>query len=474
VNCVAAYAVAYLHYSGVMALKLEIVSEHRDIVGDDAVREFGAEGGTIGRSLQSDWILPDPDRYISGKHATVDFKGGAYYLADTSSNGVFVNGDCEPLGKGNPRRLFNGDVIRFGDFVINVTVEGGESIVMPLDEPASSIADHARSMVDEDAMKTGLLLLDEEALTGDDEFQSALFGSHDKTDVAQDHDIPPIEPPTPDVEVKVEVEKPAAPLSAAGLDENELIDAFLGGMGFKRSDLNAQVDMNEVMRNAGEVLREFVEGSTQLLASRANLKNAFRLDQTTVLPRHNNPLKLSANSKDSMMQMLVGQEGEYLGPKDSVREVCRDLLFHQDAFLDAMNNAFLEFADRFDPAELQEGFDRTLGTGLLGKLTNKYKYWNMFADLYPIMTEKGGGRFPQMYAEEFVHAYERQIAEYKRLGGVDESLKETVILTETDYNPARDFEIDPEISAELEAMNDSPFEPDDLIEVEPVEKVEGQ
>ena len=72
-----------------MALKLEIVSEHRDIVGDDAVREFGEEGGTIGRSLQSDWILPDPDRYISGKHATVDFKGVAYYLADTSSNGAF-------------------------------------------------------------------------------------------------------------------------------------------------------------------------------------------------------------------------------------------------------------------------------------------------------------------------------------------------------------------------------------------------
>ncbi|MGI9219709.1 MAG: type VI secretion system-associated FHA domain protein TagH [Woeseiaceae bacterium] len=454
-----------------MALKLEIVGEHRDIVGDNAVREFAEEGGTIGRSLQSDWILPDPDRYISGKHAIIDYKAGAYYLVDTSSNGVFVNGDCEPLGKGNPRRLFNGDVIRFGDFVINVSVEGGESIVMPLDDESDKpVTDHARSMVDEDAMKTGLLLLDEEALTGDDEFQSALFGNHDETDVAQDADLAPIEPPAPEPEQKA----PPVPLAEAGLDEKELIDAFLGGMGFDRSDLNPQADLTEVMRNAGEVLREFVDGTTQLLASRANLKNAFRLDQTTVLPRHNNPLKLSANSRDSMMQLLVGREGEYLGPRDAAREVCRDLLFHQDAFLDAMNNAFLEFADRFDPIELQEGFDRTLGSGILGKLTNKYKYWNMFEDLYPIMTEKGGGRFPQMYAEEFVHAYERQIAEYKRLGGVDENLKETVILGDSDYNPARDFEIDPEISAELEAMNDSPFEADDLVVPAPVEKAEGQ
>lgn len=453
-----------------MTLKLEIVSEHREIVGDDAVREFDGQGGTIGRSLQNDWILPDPDRFISGKHATIDFRSGSYYLADTSSNGVYVNGDCEPLGKGNPRRLFNGDVIRFGDFVINVSVDGGESIAMPLDEPDSHVTDHAGSMVDEEAMKTGLLLLDEEELTGDDEFQSALFGGSDETDVALEAALEPLQPAAPPPEPK----PTPAPLAEAGLDENELIDAFLGGMGFSRADLNPQDDLNEVMRNAGAVLREYVEGTTQLLASRANLKNAFRLDQTTVLPRNNNPLKLSANSRDSMLQLLVGKEGEYLGPQDAVREVCRDLLFHQDAFLDAMNNAFLEFADRFDPVELQDGFDRALGTGIFAKFTNKTKYWGMYADTYAIITEKGGGRFPQMYAEEFVHAYERQIAEYKRLGGVDENLKETVILGDTDYNPARDFEIDPEISAELEAMNDSPFEADDMIQPEPIDKAEGQ
>ena len=38
-----------------------------------------------------------------------------------------------------------------------------------------------------------------------------------------------------------------------------------------------------------------------------------------------------------------------------------------------------------------------------------------------------------MYAEEFVRAYERQIAEYKRLGGGD-TLMETVVLNEADLN----------------------------------------
>jgi len=167
------------------------------------------------------------------------------------------------------------------------------------------------------------------------------------------------------------------------------------------------------MLTAGHVLREFVKGTTDLLASRANLKNTFRLDQTTVLPRQNNPMKFSENTNDLLKQLLIGDEGEYLAAEDAVREVCRDLINHQNAFIDAMNSAFIEFADRFDPAELQEGFDRTMGKNLFGFMS-KMKYWQLYSDLYPIMTEKGGGRFPQMFGEEFVRAYERQVAEYQR------------------------------------------------------------
>jgi type VI secretion system protein len=420
-----------------MTCRLEIVSEHREIVGDDAVREFSEQGGTIGRSLQNDWILPDPDRFISGRHATIDYKGGIYYLVDTSTNGIYINGDCEPIGKGNPRRLFNGDTLRLGDFEMTVSIESGESLVMPLEEPESNVADHASSLVPEESLLTGVQLLDENALTGDDEFQSALFGRPADTGIVE----------RAAQKVAEKVEEPSRPAKSTALAEadlvaTDLLDSFLDGLGINRAELHPSVDLGEIMQNAGEVMREFVEGVTQLLASRANLKNAFRLDQTTVLPRHNNPLKLSANTKDSIKQLLVGKEGEYLGPRDAVREVCRDLLFHQDAFLDGMSSAFSEFADRFEPEELSEGFDHAMGGGLLSNWNKKAKYWQMYADLYPILTEKGGGRYPQMYAEEFVRAYERQIAEYKRLGGVDEHLKETVVLNEQhlDTDAIDDFE----------------------------------
>ena len=388
-----------------MPLIIKIVSEHRDLVGDDCVREYHESGGTIGRSLRNDWILPDPDRYISGRHATIDFKGGMYYLADTSSNGVYMNGEMEPIGNGNPRRLFDGDRMRLGDFEFEIQIDKGESLIMPLEEAPSVAPDNIEQFVDEDVLETGMQLLDESEITGDDEFQSMLFGTESKKSE-----------PEPEPEVADEsANDESADKEDASLDvtAEDLFDSFLDGLGVSRVELHPSINRPEMMLTAGLVLREFVEGTIKLLSSRANLKNTFRLDQTTVLPRQNNPMKFSDNTNDLIKQLLIGGEGEYLGARDAVREANRDLLNHQSAFLDAMNSAFIEFADRFDPDELQEGFDRTIDSKLFAFM-NKSKYWALYRDLYPIMTEKGGGRFPQMFAEEFVKSYERQVAEYQR------------------------------------------------------------
>jgi len=153
-----------------MPLQLEIISEHREILDDDHLRVFREDGGTIGRSLQNDWILPDPDRFISSLHATIDFQGGAYYLADISSNGVYVNDEIEPLGRGNPRRLFHNDKLRMGDFEFHITLDEGEGLDMPPPEPMTVVPDHIEQLVDEDSLKSGIQLIDDETLTGDADF----------------------------------------------------------------------------------------------------------------------------------------------------------------------------------------------------------------------------------------------------------------------------------------------------------------
>ena len=97
-----------------MSLRLEIVSQHRRALGEHGVRTFGQDGGTIGRSLETDWALPDQHRFVSGQHASIDYHSGAYYIVDTSKNGVYVNDSQTPVGRGNPQRLFPGDRIRIG------------------------------------------------------------------------------------------------------------------------------------------------------------------------------------------------------------------------------------------------------------------------------------------------------------------------------------------------------------------------
>ena len=93
-----------------MALRLRVISDHRHRLGDKSTFVFGVSGGSIGRSAENDWVLPDDMRYVSGRHARIVFHKGRYLLQDTSSNGTFVNDIDRPLGNQNPHELKSGDV----------------------------------------------------------------------------------------------------------------------------------------------------------------------------------------------------------------------------------------------------------------------------------------------------------------------------------------------------------------------------
>lgn len=388
-----------------MGLVIEVTSEQKDMLGDDSVRHFSGSGGTIGRSLQNDWILPDPDRYISGRHAMIDCRSGAYYLVDVSTNGIYVNKDSAPLGKGNTRRLFDGDRLRMGDWEFLVRIDEGEELDVPEFLPESALLPELEQRIPAEEQKSGIMLLDEEELTGNDAFQAALFGEAPKPAgrPARHHRSKPI------------IDADDTGTSAAINGSDDLFDAFLEGLGVDPGDVHPSVDRREAMTNMGRILRELVAGVTDLLICRTNVKNMFRLDQTTVLPRRNNPLKLAASVEDSLMQLLVGKDGEYLAPIDAVKEVCRDLRLHHDGVVAAMSAAISDFLDRMEPDELRESFDQSVGRAAIFKPVNQIKYWQMYCDLYPILVQQGSGPFPQQLGEDFVRAYEKHIAEGRRL-----------------------------------------------------------
>lgn len=106
-----------------MALKLRIISDHYKALGKRSSRLFGVTGGRIGRAQDNDWILPDPDRYISSHHCKVEFRAGHWMLEDTSTNGVFINGADVPASVEGAYPLKDGDRLRLGDYEILVSID---------------------------------------------------------------------------------------------------------------------------------------------------------------------------------------------------------------------------------------------------------------------------------------------------------------------------------------------------------------
>jgi type VI secretion system FHA domain protein len=104
------------------SITLRISKCTQPIAPENSFRVFDACGGTIGRAEGNDWILPDPTNHISGRHAALYCDEGQFRLVDTSSNGVFLNGDDEPLGRMRAAHLNDGDRLGIGAYEIVVTL----------------------------------------------------------------------------------------------------------------------------------------------------------------------------------------------------------------------------------------------------------------------------------------------------------------------------------------------------------------
>ena len=179
-----------------MPLRLRVTSDSKELPRDQRVQEFPAVGGTIGRSPDNDWVLPDDRRYVSSRHAMIDYQGGAYYLMDTSRNGVYVNGSDTPVGQGHPQRLFDGDQLRIGEFEIAVDISAGDEELHDDDGMRDSIV-RAQLVPEDESVE--LQLVAEDKLTRDSTLKRHLSPASTGTSKAR---------------------KPARPSAAAARDRN--------------------------------------------------------------------------------------------------------------------------------------------------------------------------------------------------------------------------------------------------------------
>jgi pSer/pThr/pTyr-binding forkhead associated (FHA) protein len=88
-------------------------------------REYAipAEGLVIGRDASCDVVVPTAE--VSRRHAEISPSNEGYVLKDTSTNGVFVNGErvsvTQSLGRGDIVRVGNEDFRFYADLVVDAT-----------------------------------------------------------------------------------------------------------------------------------------------------------------------------------------------------------------------------------------------------------------------------------------------------------------------------------------------------------------
>ncbi|WP_407158075.1 type VI secretion system-associated FHA domain protein TagH [Bradyrhizobium sp. STM 3557] len=135
-----------------MALRLTI--ENLANLPDGGPISFAVDGERpvdIGRDKHVDWTLPDPTRYISGKHCEIRYRDNSYWLHDVSTNGTFLNGAAHRMR--SPYQLKDGDRLIIGHYIIAVSLDRPEGSHVQRALPQTSSA--ARPASDADVWASG-------------------------------------------------------------------------------------------------------------------------------------------------------------------------------------------------------------------------------------------------------------------------------------------------------------------------------
>ncbi len=516
-----------------------------DAVPPEARTVLGGEF-SVGRGPGVDWILPDVERTLSKRHFVVAYRSGAWQLADTSTNGTFLNTDQEAVGGGELRTLRDGDRIRVGAYEIEARLTedaqpyGGSlntgfsgasragsdpfgdpfgvdpfapppAAHRPFGEASPAIHESAPLLPDDFDLLSPSPVSRSGGGLGAQPFQTAVQSDH--SSVMQDAFQPPapaahapvqrggvipadnllpddwandvlegigapIAPapqPAPPVPPPVIAPPPAPPVTRAGASPfDEPSDVQGGGLGLgppiaslapaavraasvfeeapaeKVSPLpparneplavppSAPLPVNEgpadraavgdqsllaaflagadmplsmisdpvaTMRGLGAAFRSMVAGLREVLIARASIKSEFRIEQTMIRARGNNPLKFSAGDDDALSALLGSSRRVDMTPSEAVDDALKDIRLHELATMAAMQSAVRAMLEGLDPAKLRSAADQGGMTVLPAQ--RKARAWDAFEALHAQTLQALSDDFDSVFGKAFARSYER-------------------------------------------------------------------
>ncbi|WP_444757309.1 type VI secretion system-associated FHA domain protein TagH [Pseudomonas sp. A014] len=450
-----------------MALCLTITSYHKITPGQRAEMLVETGAVTIGRSPDNDWVLPDPERLVSSNHCVIQFRDGRYYLTDSSTNGVELVHAGVRLRRGNSEPLMDGEVIRIGEYEIQARIDSGFSLEESRQPGAQSF----------EALMAGQATPSEPPLAPAPAAFLQGASSHDTLpDIfdflgpasvpaasqpdhvpAQQHDFRPPAPVTPAVspaapapgvipadwnlfdEVPASsplpAQEPIAPVAAVppppapvaapapapapvppptqAMPDQALLQAFLRGAGIEHLRIDAG-DAAAQMEAVGRSYRLMVEGLIDVLRARSSLKGEFRMQQTTIAPVQNNPLKFAPNADEALLLLLRQGNQAFMPADQAVRDSFDDLRAHQLAVMAGVEAAIKHVLTRFEPARLEARLAPATGLSKVFGGSRQAHCWQQFTELYGQISAEAQDDFQDLFGREFSRAYEAHNARLQR------------------------------------------------------------
>jgi type VI secretion system protein len=519
-----------------MPLRLTITSYHKLTPGQATERQLDQGVLTIGRGPENDWVLPDPERLVSSLHCTIQFKDGAYYLTDNSTNGVLLVNAGLRLRRGSSERLQDGELIRLGEYDILVQLDAlagftsstaasgiatdpSTSFDALLSRQVGAVAPAATPMPQAYAQPTshaaaahfqgnspldtkpdlfdflaapaaGSAPIPDHVPAERHDFRPPTPQPQQQTPIiplppvtpasggsmipadwdpfadlsapaqpavpdpfaeppaapvnAQPTALPPVQQPAPAVDdpwagivtpsseppavvVTVEGSAPAAappqptpvqpqtpiqPLPAQTAS-GDLLQAFLRGAGVAQLRLDpAQAEAQ--MEAIGRSYRQMVEGMIDVLRARSSLKGEFRMQQTTIQPVQNNPLKFAPNVDEALLLLLRHGNQAFLAPDQAIEDGFDDIKAHQMAVMAGVQAAIHHLLQRFEPSALENRFEKPSGFSALLPGARHAQLWESFSALYASIQREAEDDFQDLFGREFSRAYEEHSARLRR------------------------------------------------------------
>ncbi|MCB8876988.1 type VI secretion system-associated FHA domain protein TagH [Acidisoma silvae] len=405
---------------------------------------------SIGRDVRNDWVLPDPDRFLSKRHCVISLGAHNWQIVDTSTNGCYLNHEIEPI-RGKPRGLRDGDRILLGSYEIEVSLQNAEIAFAPVMLPQSRPAD-AVAFADErlpgdpfapllpdplnltvgaspslaehyDPLAARESEFGSDPVMQDSGFLDVAYRAPASTadllpgDWDEDNGLADIPPPVQadipkqsDTADHTEQQETLPAVPEANADADVAMAAFLRGAGITlppgTSLTNGAID---TLQELGAAFRALVHGLRRIMIARASIKGEFRIEQTMIRASGNNPLKFSADDEDALAALLnIGRRSD-LTPEAAVADALLDTRLHEVAMMTAMRDAVRDLLAQYDPQRLMEasGGRRPGAIAALRKARAWARFETHHQDILVALTDD----FDSIFGKAFARSYERSMAE---------------------------------------------------------------